>query len=164
MPATCRKRRKRHEQDKTRHVDLRAAVGSDDEPSLARAPLRRAGPHRPGAAPLRRALCRHQRRAPFPHLALFLLRALECYHHLVGSQRHAWRSHLRNPGERLADVPRLRALPPRKTLSEGHPALYFPGSGLDCMGEMVSAERADFLALAGAGECLRAEHPQHPVV
>ena len=145
-------------------MDIGAAECGADEPAVAGAALRFPGPDRARAAAERRKGGKPERREAFLDLALQLLRSLERIHHILGLQRHCRRRHLRGAGERPADVARLRALPSFQKAPRRYSAVPFPGIRVDCVGALVHGEFADFLALAGPRQRLRAQHPQHSVV
>ena len=92
------------------------------------------------------------------------VRPLERLHDLLGLQCDGRRRHLRRPGQRPPDVRRMGAVPSGEEAFRRLPALCVPGPALDRVGALVFHLGADFLALAGPGQCLRPHHPLHPVV
>ena len=102
-------------------------------------------------------------------VALRGVRGVECGDDVLGVQRHGRGRDLRGAGQCAADVAGVRAVPVgeaavRRARTRFFPALSVPGGGMDRVGEVLSHGGGDFVAVAGAGECVRRDFPAGAVV
>ena len=90
-------------------------------------------------------------------VALWDVRRVEFRDDVLGVQRDGRGRHFRRAGECAADVAGLRSLPVGEAADETsfRCSVPVPGGRVDRVGEILSDGGPDFLAVAGAGECVR---------
>lgn len=109
---------------------------------------------RSGSSVVRRKDCHLGQNEAFLLGTLQLFPAVQRVHHLLGMQRDRWRRNIRMRGERLPDVRCFRTFPTQPTSFQRGSPIHIPDVHMDCMGEILSGRRSNFMAMAGTGECL----------
>ena len=97
-------------------------------------------------------------------VALRNLCAVECRHYLVGGRSHRGGRCLCHPRKCAPDERCLRQFPLGQAQGGRCAPVHLPGCGLAGLGAVLSYIGPDFLALAGAGQCLCREYRPGAVV
>ncbi len=107
--------------------------------------------------------CRQRRHPPVLALALSYIRTVECIYNLLGMQRHSRRRHFRCAGKRRTDERGMGTFQGIQEKIQGSPSIHIPRSSMDSMGTILLRCR-DLMAVAGAWQCIRAQHYNNPMV